>query len=455
MRYEPREFQDIFTSYIIEHQRCQGFLDMGMGKTVSTLTAADILWLAGSNLSPMLAIAPLRVARDVWPGEVDKWDHLNGLEVSPIIGTTPKQRSAALRKKADIYTINYENVPWLIEQFPKGRWPFKMGVADESTRLKGFRLRKGTKRSTALSKVARLTGRWLNLTGTPAYKLIDLWGPMYFVDFGARLGTSFTKFKDRWFDENVYAHSITPKANAASEIAELIKDCSVTLRARDWFQFDDPIPIPVYFDLPYRARQLYSSMENTMYAELGPDIAVEAMTAAAKSGKCMQMANGAVYTDDKGNWEPVHDAKFVKLNEIIDEVGDEPVMIAYWFKSDLARLRERYPCARVLDTKQDEDDWNAGKIAKLLVHPQSVGHGLNLQDGGFIIIFFSQLWPAELREQIIERIGPVRQLQSGHPRPVLVYDIIARNTVDECAQARYYENLSVQDALKIATRWRG
>jgi len=428
---------------------------MGMGKTVSTLTAADILWLAGSNLSPMLAIAPLRVARDVWPGEIAKWDHLNGLEVSPIIGTTPKQRSLALRKKADIYTINYENIPWLIEQFPKGRWPFKMGVADESTRLKGFRLRKGTKRSTALSKVARLTGRWLNLTGTPAYKLIDLWGPMYFVDFGARLGATFTDFKNRWFYENVYAHSITPKENAAHEIAMLIKDCSVTLRAKDWFQFDDPIPMPVYFDLPYRARELYSSMENTMYAELGPDIAVEAMTAAAKSGKCMQMANGAVYTDDKGNWEPVHDAKFVKLDEIIDEVGDEPVMVSYWFKSDLARLQKRYPHARILDTKQDEDDWNAGKIKMLLVHPQSVGHGLNLQDGGFIIIFFSQLWPAELREQIIERIGPVRQLQSGHPRPVLVFDIIARNTVDECAQARYYENLSVQDALKIATRWRG
>jgi len=455
MRYEPREFQDIFTSYIIEHQRCQGFLDMGMGKTVSTLTAADILWLAGSNLSPMLAIAPLRVARDVWPGEIDKWDHLNGLTVSPIIGTTPKQRSLALRKKADIYTINYENIPWLVEQFPKGRWPFKMGVADESTRLKGFRLRKGTKRSTALSTVARLTGRWLNLTGTPAYKLIDLWGPMYFVDFGARLGATFTDFKARWFDENVYAHKITPKENAAHEIAMLIKDCSVTLRAKDWFQFDDPVPMPVYFDLPYRARELYSSMENTMYAELGPDIAVEAMTAAAKSGKCMQMANGAVYTDDKGNWEPVHDAKFVKLDEIIDEVGDEPVIVSYWFKSDLARLQKRYPHARILDTKQDEDDWNAGKIKMLLAHPQSVGHGLNLQDGGFIIIFFSQLWPAELREQIIERIGPVRQLQSGHPRPVLVYDIIARNTVDECAQARYYENLSVQDSLKIATRWRG
>ena len=141
MRYEPREFQDIFTSYIIEHQRCQGFLDMGMGKTVSTLTAADILWLAGSNLSPMLALAPLRVARDVWPGEVAKWDHLNGLTVSPIIGTTPKQRSAALRKKADIYTINYDNIPWLVEQFSgKTKWPFKMGVADESTRLKQMSL---------------------------------------------------------------------------------------------------------------------------------------------------------------------------------------------------------------------------------------------------------------------------------------------------------------------------
>jgi hypothetical protein len=212
--------------------------------------------------------------------------------------------------------------------------------------------------------------------------------------------------------------------------------------------------MPVYFDLPYRARKEYISMEDTLYAELGDDIAVEAMTAAAASAKCLQMCNGAVYTDDKKNWVETHDAKLVELEWILDELGDQPVMVSYWFVHDFIRLMKRFPHARVLKTKQDEDDWNAGKIPLLLIHPQSAGHGLNLQDGGCVIVFFAQTWNTELREQVIERIGPVRQMQSGHPRPVLVYDILARNTVDECVQERYYENLTVQTALKRATRWR-
>ena len=450
MKYVPHDYQHAIIDYVIEHQRCNVWASMGAGKSVSTLTAADILWLAGSNLSPMLVLAPLRVARDVWPDEIKKWDHLHSIVSSPVIGN-PKERIAALNKPADLYTLNYENIPWLVDQYPKKKWPFKFCIADESTRLKGFRLRKGTKRSTALSRIARQTGRWLNLTGMPApHGLTDLWGQQYFIDFGERLGSSFGAFQKRWFDVNVYAHTCEPLPGAQKEIMELLSDITISVEV----DCEKPVLMPVYFDLPHQARKEYVSMENTLYAELGEDIAVEAMTAAAASSKCLQMTSGAVYVDDKKNWVKTHDAKLYELELIIDEVGDQPVMVAYWFTHDFVRLMERFPHARVLKTKQDVDDWNAGKIPLLLIHPQSAGHGLNLQDGGCVIIFFTQTWSTELREQVIERIGPIRQMQSGHPRPVLVYDILARNTVDECVQERHYENLSVQDALKRAARWR-
>ena len=450
MKFNPKEYQPPIVDFIIEHQRGNVWASMGSGKSICTLTAADILLLAGSNLAPMLVLAPLRVARDVWPSECAKWDHLYSIVSSPVVGD-PAERIAALNKPADLYTINYENIPWLVEQYPKKKWPFRWCIADEATRLKGFRLRKGTKRSTALSRIARDTGRWHNLTGTPAPRgLIDLWGPQYFIDFGDRLGHSFGAYQDRWFDVNVYAHTCEPKPGAQEEITELLSECTISVEV----DCDKPVHMPVYFDLPYRARKEYISMENTLYAELGEDIAVEAMTAAAASSKCLQMASGAVYTDDKKNWVVTHDAKLVELEWILDELGNQPVMVSYWFVHDFVRLMKRFPHARVLKTKQDEDDWNDGKIPLLLIHPQSAGHGLNLQDGGCVIVFFSQTWNTELREQVIERIGPIRQMQSGHPRPVLVYDILARNTVDECVQERYYKNLTVQTALKRATRWR-
>ena len=449
MKFEPHDYQRSIIDHITDHQRCNVWASMGSGKSASLLTAADILWLAGSNLSPALVLAPLRVARDVWPGETEKWDHLNGITVSPIVGT-PKQRADALKVKADVFTINYENVQWLVEQFPK-RWPFKWCIADESTRLKGFRLRKGTKRAAALSKVAHQTGRWTNLTGTPAPNgLVDLWGSNYFVDFGERLGATYTAFLTRWFDKNEYTRKITPKDHAEAEITAALSDITISVEV----EADEPVHMPVYFDLPKRAREQYVSMEDTLFAELGPDIAVEAMTAAAASMKCLQMASGAVYIDDKGNWEEIHDAKLRILEEIIDETGGQPLLVAHWFKSDLTRLLQRFPFARVLNTKQDMDDWNAGKIAMGLGHPQSIGHGNNLQDGGCIVVFFTQTWNLELRKQFIERVGPVRQVQSGHPRPVLVYDILARNTVDESVQIRIVEKCDVQDALMAAHRWR-
>lgn len=451
MEFIPKEYQPAIIDHIIDNQRCNVWASMGSGKSVCTLTAADILWnIAGSNLTPALVLAPLRPARDVWSGESAKWDHLNGLVCSPVLGS-PKERTAALARKADVYTINYENVQWLVEQFNKKPWPFKWCIADEATKLKGFRLRKGTKRAAALSKIAKYTGRWTNLTGTPAPNgLVDLWGPNWFVDQGQRLGATYTKFFERWFDKDEYTRKVTPKIYAQDQIMKALADITISVEV----DAPDPVPMPVYFDLPRRAREVYSSMENTLYAELGPDVAVEAMSAVAASMKCLQMTNGAVYINEQKDWEVIHDAKLKVLEEIIDETGGQPLLVSYWFVSDRVRLLKHFPFARELKSEQDMIDWNNGKIAMGIGHPQSIGHGMNLQDGGCVCVFFSQTWNLELRQQFIERIGPVRQQQAGHPRPVLVYDILARNTIDELVQCRINEKCSIQEALMAAYRWR-
>jgi len=449
VKWVPGEMQTLIRDFIMEHPKCNVWSDMGSGKTSATLTAADIMWLAGSQFHPLLVLAPRRVARSVWPGECTKWDHLNGLTVSPIIGN-PAERISALIKPADVYTMNYENLEWLVDVTDgQNRWPFKWVIADESTHLKGFRIRHGGKRAAALSKVAKLVHRWVNLTGTPLPNgYIDLWGQNYFIDQGAALGRTFGAFKARWFKEDVYAKTITPHAHSGEQIMQLMAPNTISLRAQDWFDFEDPIPIPVMFDLNRKSRRIYNDMENDMFAELGDDITVEAMANSAVSMKCCQIASGAVFHDDGKTWSEVHDSKIGCLKEIVGETCGQPLLVGYYFKHDLIRLKKAFPHARQLITKQDEDDWNAGKISMLLAHPASMGHGLNLQDGGCIAVFFSQTWNLEHIQQFIERIGPVRQIQSGHPRPVLVYYIMARDTTDEIMYARTQSKAQTQDAAR-------
>jgi SNF2 family DNA or RNA helicase len=353
-------------------------------------------------------------------------------------------------RKADIYTTNYENIPWLVEFWGKN-WPYRAVVADESTRLKGFRLSHGGKRTAALSKVAKSTYRWLNLTGTPLPNgPVDLWGQMWFVDYGYRLGRTFTAFTDRWFDK--WEYSLTPRPGAEEEIMSLISDVTISIRAKDWFDdLDEPVPMPVYLDMPARARSVYDDMEAEMFAELDSADDVEAFTAATRNMKCCQMANGAVYTHQEGEpvaWSLVHDTKLQALKDISDEVNNAPLMVVYNFKHDKERILKAFPEARVFESEQDRLDWNAGKIQKMLVHPDSAGHGLNFQDGGCIAVFFSQTWNLESRLQVIERIGPVRQLQAGHPRPVLSYELLMRDTTDEIMYERVATKATVQDTMR-------
>lgn len=456
--FTPRAYQRIALAHLLDTPRCALWAGMGMGKTSSALAALDVLHNVVGEDRPTLVLAPKRVALGTWPDEVKKWRQFSGLTVSPVIGS-PEERLRALRRDVPVFTINYDNLVWLVEHFGD-RWPFGTIVSDESTRLKSFRLRQGGKRAQALGRVAhKFVTRFIELTGTPSPNgLQDLWGQAWMLDQGQRLGRTWTGFVQRWFHQvgGADSHQVKPHAHAQAEIQHLLKDLCLTLDPKDWFDLKDPIVNVVRVTLPPKARAAYSDMEKQMFLQLeGHEI--EAFGAAARTIKCLQLANGAAYVGE-GNKEflEVHDAKLQALESVIEEAAGMPVLVAYHFKSDLARLLRAFPEARHLDADPATiRDWNAGKIPVLLAHPASAGHGLNLQDGGNIIAFFGHWWNLEEHDQIIERIGPVRQAQAGHDRPVFIHYIVATDTVDELVMARRDSKREVQDLLLEAMKRRG
>jgi SNF2 family DNA or RNA helicase len=451
MKFEARPWQKPMISHILHNQRVNLWADMGSGKTSAVLTALDILQMCGSNFFPALVLAPLRVARDVWPADGRKFDHLRGMTISAITGTADERRRA-LWKTADIYTINYENIPWLVEEC-NGKWPFLTVVADESTRLKGFKLRMGTKRAAALAQVARKTQRWINLTGTPSPNgLKDLWGQTWFLDFGQRLGLTWTAFKDRWFDYDPYTAELSPKPHAQKEIQDLLRDVTLTIQMKDWVDLKAPVKSNVYVDLPPKVMAQYKELEKKLFLELSEDVEITALTAASKSTKCLQFAAGACYHNEDRDWVELHHAKLDALESIVEETAGANLLVAYWWKHDVERILKRFPKARVLRTEQDIKDWNAGRISMGLGHPQSMGHGLNLQHGGHHIVFFSDWWNLESKLQIIERIGPVRQMQAGFDRAVYQYQIVARGTIEELVVERHETKAATQDLLLNAMK---
>lgn len=453
-KFTPRPYQTLITNHILDNNRAAVWAGMGLGKTTGSLNAIDNLLLVESD--PVLVLAPLRVARSTWPDEARKWDHLKNIHVMPIVGNEAERRMA-LKHDASVYTTNYENLPWLIDFYGE-RWPFKTVISDESTKLKGFRLRQGGMRAQALGKVAHTKiKRFVELTGTPSPNgLQDLWGQMWFLDAGVRLGRTFAGFKQRWFRPSHDGFGIIPMDHAQVEIQDKLRDLCLTIDAKDWFDLKDPIVNNIYVDLPIKARKLYQDMEKQMFMQI-EEHDVEAFNAAARTVKCLQLANGAAYVGD-GNTEfkEIHDAKLQALEDILEESAGMPVLVAYNFKSDLARLRNAFPKGRALDANpQTIRDWNAGLIPILFAHPASAGHGLNLQDGGNILVFFGHDWNLENRLQIIERIGPTRQMQAGHDRPMFIHNIIARDTVDEMVMARVETKREVQDILLDAMKMKG
>ncbi|POZ84746.1 hypothetical protein C3743_15515 [Burkholderia contaminans] len=455
--FTPRAYQHAIIDHLLDTPRGAAWAGMGMGKSVSTLTALDILELVEPG--PTLVLAPLRVAASTWPDEAAKWDHLRNIEVSAVVGT-PDQRRAALARPASVYTTNYDNLPWLVETYGE-RWPFRKIVADESTKLKSFRLRQGGKRAQQLARVAHSrANRFIELTGTPSPNgLQDLWGQSWFLDRGVRLGRSFDAFRQRWFqtiqvgaDRN--ATQLKPLPHAQAEIEERMRDLCLSLDARDYFDIDEPIVNVIRVELPPKARAMYRAMEREMFLALDTGHKIEAFSAASRTMKCLQLANGAVYTDERGEqWAEVHDGKLQALESIVEEAAGMPVLVAYHFKSDLARLMRAFPRGRALDQDpQTIRDWNAGKIPIMFAHPASAGHGLNLQDGGNILAVFGHWWDLEQYLQIVERIGPTRQKQAGHDRPVFIHHIIAHDTIDELVLERRESKREVQDLLLSAMK---
>jgi SNF2 family DNA or RNA helicase len=450
MKLTLHPYQQTMLAHVVEHDRGALFAGMGLGKTSTMLAAIDIFNI--TERGPVLVIAPKMVAKYTWPQEVAKWDQFSGYRVSPILGDV-KARRAALKVQADIYTINYEGLPWLIEEL-NGAWPFGRVVADESVRLKGFRLNgQGGQRASAIGRVAhKHVHGWTNLTGTPMPNgLLDLWGQTWFIDAGQRLQRTYGAYKSRWFEHipNGFGGDWRPRACAAEQIREALADVVLSVEAKDVFDLPELVVNKIFVELPSVARAQYRRMEKELYAEIKGN-GIEAFNAAAKTSKCHQLSNGAVYIEpNKPGYVEVHDAKVEALERVISEACGAPVLVAYHFQHDLDRLRKAFPKARVLSDDTNEiADWNAGKIQLLLAHPESAGHGLNLQHGGNILVYFSLTpWKLEPFDQILERIGPTRQKQSGYDRPVFVHYLLARDTIDEDILERLQGKGDIQSIL--------
>ncbi len=454
LTFKPHDYQIPMMNHMRYNKRCGVWAPMGGGKTVCTETVLDELDLV-EDIYPVLTLATLRVAKTVWGTELQKWDHLQHLRASIVTGSV-KERERALSTAAEYHCTNYDNLVWLVEAWGDA-WPYKTVIADELTKLKSFRLRQGSKRGRALAKHAfTKIERFIGLTGTPSPNgLKDLWGQTWFLDQGAALGRTHTGFSERWFEKDKDGYGLLPMPHAEKEIHERISKLYLTVKG---LPVDEPIFKEIYIDLPEKVRAFYRTMKKEAFAEIRKDgAATIASNGGVKTSKLRQIANGFMFTGDpekpaeKDMWDDLHDEKIKALESLIEEANGMPVIVAYNFKPDLAKLKKAFPQGRVLDDKQSTvDAWNRGEIPILFAHPASAGHGLNLQDGGNIIAFFGLDWNLELYLQIIERIGPLRQKQSGYDRPVFVYHIVARGTIELDVLARLRSKRSVQDILLAA-----
>jgi hypothetical protein len=445
--YVPGAHQRIGTQFLIDHKRCMLVADPGLGKTAMALSAIDLLLMAGSRFFPALVIAPKRVADVVWTKEQRKWDAFQGLRVVQIRGSAAERMAIIARLTADIYVINYELVPWLIKQLA-GVWPFKIVIADESSKLKGFRLNKGGVRADALSNIAKFTQRWWNLTGTPCPNgLLDVWGQMWFVDYGERLKRTYGDYSDAFFIQDQYTQKWSMQFGAEAEIHRLLADVMIALRAEDWLDLKVPQVIPMEFELPPGALAHYRQMQRDYFTELG-EIGIEAPTAAAKSTKLLQLAAGSVY-DEFEQDHPVHEARLEALADVLEETGNEPVLISYWWRFDVPRILKEFPFIRVYDGLKDEDDFNAGKIKGMLLHQQA-SYGISLHERCRDMCFYSYVWNAEHRTQMIARVGAERQAQLGKKCVVRIWDITAADTMDQDVLDSNAGKISIEQALKRA-----
>ena len=467
--FTPRPWQQPLTRHILDLPRCNVFAKPGMGKTAATLMALELRGLTDGSY-PVLVVAPPRVANTVWSNEVQRWAQFKGLKVVRITGN-PQERRQALSQKADIYTIHYGLLTWL-QEYLDSRWFFKTVVADESSRLKNTRahfrkaadgrlrlvVQGGSKNAGALARYARATPYWINLTGTPAPNgLQDLYGQHWFIDFGKTLGSSYNAFSARWFYQKRGTSAeqaiFMPFEHSFDEITERMKPTTLVLNPRDWFDLAEPRVVDIEVELSEGVMKKYKEMHNKAVLEVSADKNITAVNVGAVINKLLQMSGGYMLDNDK-NPVYLHDEKLQALESLVENQCGAPLVVVYQYNADRDAILKRIPGAQVLGKgsaqKKSEDDWNAGKIPVLLLHPASAGHGLSLQYGGCDICFYSTGWDAELYEQVIERIGPMRQMQAGFDRIVNVYRLLAVGTYDGIAADRVVRKLTLQEALMKA-----
>lgn len=444
MKYKPHNYQQFATDFILNQSICCLMLDMGLGKTVITLTALWQLALDSFDVSRVLVIAPKRVAEDTWPKELAKWEHLIGLTSSLVLGSAA-ERKAALQKKAFLYIINRENVAWLVKNH---YWDFDMVVIDE---LSSFKSNKA-ERFKAMKKVRPMVTRIVGLTGTPAPNtLMDLWPQMYLMDMGRRLGRFIGGFRDRFFlpdkrnREIIYSYK--PREGAEDAIYALISDICISMKAADYLDMPERFDNRIEVSMSPKERKLYDDFQKDMVLSIG-DEELDAVNAAALSNKLLQMANGAVYGEDK-KVIPIHDRKLDALEDLVEAANGKPLLVAYWYKHDLQRIKARFKNARCIDTAKDIDDWNAGQIPLALIHPASAGHGLNLQDGGCTIVWFGLTWSLELYQQLNARLW-----RQGQKHTVVIHHIVTKGTHDEDVMRALENKDTRQSALIEAVRAR-
>lgn len=421
--YHPRPYQQFATDMIIKKKALALMLDMGLGKTVITLTAINDLMYDYLEISKVLVIAPLRVADTTWPDECRVWEHLRHLRIAKILGDVTN-RKKALSENADIYVINREQVSWLVGIYGS-KWPFDMVVIDESSSFKSPK----SKRFKDLRKVRPFMKRIVELTGTPAPNgLLDLWSQIYLLDMGERLGKTISEYRRRYYTPGRGNGMVTYEWNLNEGDDEVIfkkvEDICVSMKSEDYLT----LPEVVYNVIPVKLKanelKLYKQLEKDMVIDLQGQELV-ALSAGALSNKLLQMANGQVYTDEHKVLR-IHKAKIEAMYDIIEANEHKNLLVMYWFNHDLDQLKGAFPYARVLKDSQDIRDWNEGRIRMLLMHPASAGHGINLQRGGHIVVWFGLTWSLELYQQANKRLH-----RSGQAKNVFIHHLVAQGTIDE------------------------
>lgn len=444
MRFEPHNYQRAAITHLLLHPNAVLLLDMGLGKTVITLTALTSL-LANQLAHKVLIIAPKRVATHTWPAELAKWDHLAGLNAVVLTGS-PAQRQALLEDPAPLHIINRENIPWLVQTLGNA-WPYDTVVIDELSSFKNA----SSKRNRALCRVRPHINRMIGLTGTPTPNgLLDLFGQYKLID-PSIFGTRITTYRERYFQPTTYVYGRPvgwePRPGAQDAIYGAIRPVTMSMAAEDYLDVPEAIFVNHAVVIPPKARATYDTLKRNLIAHINTET-IDASSAATLAGKLLQLSAGAIYTDPtSAEWVDVHDAKLDALEDLVEAANGQPLLVAYWYAHDIARIKDRFPNARLLDTAQDFEDWNKGLIPIGLIHPASAGHGLNLQAGGHLIVWYTLTWSLELYQQLNARLH-----RQGQKQPVTITHLVTKDTIDARVLASLGRKDSTQAALVDAVK---